>query len=168
MIRERAKESWHLKERKREEEAENVPWHRRIMLWNAYKPCVCVCVCVCVCIWEDGVLYYTPIMTLNTSKSCNKYKRKLIQNGIRTHPCFHRIQIFAYAPFFYISFFFSYTFLIHTTLLITLERALSQLHTYTSNCMAKTLVKPVPVELIETEGIRVDWYNDSFIAPLNI
>ncbi len=125
--------------------------------------------CVCVCVSERMASYITPpIMTLNTFKSCNKYKRKQIQNGIRTHPCFHRIQIFAYAPFFYISFVSSYTFLIHTTLLITLERALSQLHTYTSNCMAKTLVKPVPVELIETEGIRVDWYNDSFIAPLNI
>ncbi len=78
---------------------------------------------------------------------------------------------FPYAPFFCISFFSSYTFLIHTTPLITLQTALSQLHTYPHacrNCMAKRLVKPVPVKLIETEDIRIDWYNDSFIAPLNI
>lgn len=54
---------------------------------------------------------------------------------------------------------------------MNLQTVLIQLHTYPHacrKCMAKTLVKPVPVELIETEGIRVDWYNDSFIAPLNI
>lgn len=84
------------------------------------------------------VLYHALTMTLNAPKCCNNYYLIFTEYTL------------PHALYFLFS---SYTVLIHTTTLITFPMVLSQLHTC-RNHMAKRIVKPIPVKLIETEGIK--------------